>query len=92
MKLTAAPVKKNQIEFSGVLYDSTRCAGCQTCEFSCAEANGLTAPVDTIRVEVVRKTDEFNRTVVNAFKTLKGGVFLKKQCMPVMNQHMKPHV
>ena len=46
--LNAAPKTENNIEFSGVLYDSTRCAGCQTCESSCAEANGLPEPAGTI--------------------------------------------
>lgn len=40
-ELKAVPKKEGKIEFSGVLYDSTRCAGCQTCESACAEANGL---------------------------------------------------
>jgi formate dehydrogenase iron-sulfur subunit len=72
---------KGEVEFSGILYDSTRCAGCQTCESSCAEANGLPAPTDGIEAGVVRKTDEAHRTVVNAFKSSKGEVYAKKQCM-----------
>jgi formate dehydrogenase iron-sulfur subunit len=80
-KLKAEPKPKDRIEFSGVLYDSTRCAGCQTCESSCAEANGLPAPVDKIEAGVVRTTDESHRTVVNAFNSSKGEVYLKKQCM-----------
>jgi Fe-S-cluster-containing dehydrogenase component len=80
-ELKATPGKETSIEFSGVLYDSTRCAGCQTCEFSCAEANGLPAPVGTIEAGVVRKTDESHRTVVNSFKSTKGEAFMKKQCM-----------
>jgi formate dehydrogenase iron-sulfur subunit len=79
--LQSAPKAENKIEFSGVLYDSTKCAGCQTCEVSCAEANGLPAPVETIQAGVVRKTDESHRTVVNAFNSSKGEVYLKKQCM-----------
>jgi Fe-S-cluster-containing dehydrogenase component len=69
------------IEFSGILYDSTRCAGCQTCETACAEANGLPAPVGSIEAGVVRNTDESHRTVVNAFNSTKGEVYAKKQCM-----------
>jgi formate dehydrogenase iron-sulfur subunit len=69
------------IEFSGILYDSTRCAGCQTCESSCAEANGLPAPVGSIEAGVIRNTDESHRTVVNAFNSTKGEVYAKKQCM-----------
>ncbi len=80
-RLGATPKNENNIEFSGILYDSTKCAGCQTCETSCAEANGLPAPVGTPKAGIVRKTDETHRTVVNAFNTSKGEAFLKKQCM-----------
>jgi len=75
----AAPSKVSNIEFSGVLYDSTRCAGCQTCESSCAEANGLPEPVGVPQAGVIRKTDEKHRTVVNAFSSSKGEVYIKKQ-------------
>jgi formate dehydrogenase iron-sulfur subunit len=77
----AAPGNGSNIEFSGVLYDSTKCVGCQTCESSCAEANGLPAPVGTPQAGVVRKTDESHRTVINAFNTSKGEAYIKKQCM-----------
>jgi formate dehydrogenase iron-sulfur subunit len=77
----AMPENDDSIEFSGILYDSTRCAGCQTCESACAEANGLPAPTATIEAGVIRKTDESHRTVVNAFNTSKGETYLKKQCM-----------
>jgi formate dehydrogenase iron-sulfur subunit len=77
----AATKKVNNTEFSGILYDSTLCAGCQTCESSCAEANGLPATVDIIEAGIIRKTDESHRTVVNAFNSSKGEVYLKKQCM-----------
>jgi formate dehydrogenase iron-sulfur subunit len=80
-KLRAAAKTENNIEFSGVLYDSTHCAGCQTCESSCAEANGLPAPVDTPQAGVLRKTDTTRRTVINSYNTSKGEVYIKKQCM-----------
>ncbi len=79
--LKGAPAEKSEIEFSGILYDSTRCAGCQTCETSCAEANNLPAPTEAIQAGIVRNTDEHHRTVVNAFNSEKGEVYLKKQCM-----------
>jgi formate dehydrogenase iron-sulfur subunit len=77
----AGTKSEGKTEFSAVLYDSTRCAGCQTCESSCAEANNLPAPVGIIEAGVVRKTDESHRTVVNAYKSSKGEAFIKKQCM-----------
>jgi len=80
-ELGATPKSKSSVEFSGILYDSTRCAGCQTCESACAEANGLPEPAGTIEAGVVRNTDESHRTVVNAFNSTKGEVYAKKQCM-----------
>lgn len=80
-QLSAAEKPGETGEFYGILYDSTRCAGCQTCEVSCAEANGLPAPEESISAEKVRQTDEKHRTVVNAFASDNGEVYLKKQCM-----------
>jgi Fe-S-cluster-containing dehydrogenase component len=77
----AMPKEEDPKEFYGILYDSTRCAGCQTCEAACAEANGLAAPTATIEAGVIRNTDEVHRTVVNAFNSTKGEAYLKKQCM-----------
>jgi len=78
---TKAVSKPGNIEFYGVLYDSTRCVGCQTCESSCAEANNLPAPEGTPQPGLIRKTDEKHRTVINSFNTSRGEVFVKKQCM-----------
>jgi Fe-S-cluster-containing dehydrogenase component len=77
----ATDISETTVEFKAVLYDSTLCGGCQTCEFSCAEANGLPDPTDAIEAGVVRKTDDKHRTVVNAFKASVGEAYLKKQCM-----------
>jgi Fe-S-cluster-containing dehydrogenase component len=79
--LNAAPEETGKIEFSGILYDSTKCAGCQTCESACAEANGLPAPTEAMQPGVIRNTDESHRTVVNTFNSSKGEAYLKKQCM-----------
>jgi len=77
----AANAAKRKTEFYGVLYDSTRCVGCQTCEVSCAEANGLTAPTEIPEVGKKRKTSDKYRTVVNAYQTDNGEVYVKTQCM-----------
>ncbi len=43
--LNAKPsIQEEEKEFYGILYDSTMCAGCQGCEFACAEAHGLPEP------------------------------------------------
>ena len=80
-KLGAKPTNKNETEFYGILYDSTRCVGCQSCEYACAEANGLPEPLGAPEIGVIRKTDETRRTVVNAYDTSKGEVYIKRQCM-----------
>lgn len=75
----ASAKNKSQVEFFGVLYDSTRCVGCRTCEYECAAAHGLPEPAS--EVEAVRKTNESCNTVVNTFQTTKGEVYIKRQCM-----------
>lgn len=77
----AAPPKKSEIEFRGMLYDSTRCLGCRACERACAKAHNLPEPQDKLEVGVLRKTSENQRTVINNYNTSKGEVFIKKQCM-----------
>ncbi len=77
----AKPSDEEITEFKAVLYDSTRCVGCQTCEISCAEAHNLPEPQDAPEVGVIRKTDETRRTVVNVYDTSKGEVYVKRQCM-----------
>jgi len=68
-------------ELYGMLYDSTMCMGCQTCEFSCAEEHELDEPTDEPEAGVVRKTGTESRTVVNLYKTSKGEKYVKRQCM-----------
>ncbi|MBN1339881.1 MAG: 4Fe-4S dicluster domain-containing protein [Bacteroidales bacterium] len=79
--IKAAPEGENDVEFYGILYDSTRCVGCQSCEYACAESNNLPEPVGAPEVGVIRKTDETRRTVINAYETSKGEVYVKRQCM-----------
>ncbi len=67
------------IEYYGILHDGTRCKGCRGCEFDCAEAHGLPEPVK--KVPDIRKTDETRNTVINTYKTSRGEVFIKRQCM-----------
>ncbi len=80
-ELAASPKSKNDSEFHGVLYDSTRCTGCRGCEYDCAEANNLPEPVPTKDIKGIRKPDETRRTVVNGYNTSKGKIFVKMQCM-----------
>jgi Fe-S-cluster-containing dehydrogenase component len=70
-------------EFVGILVDTTRCVGCRSCEAACADAHHLIAPDigDLSAFEKERKTTESQWTVVNRYKTEKGEVFVKTQCM-----------
>ncbi len=77
----ASQENKNNTEFFGVLYDSTRCVACQSCEYACAEQNSLPEPEDSVEAGVVRKTDETRATAVSIYETSKGEVPVKKQCM-----------
>jgi formate dehydrogenase iron-sulfur subunit len=80
-KLNASAKFESDVEFRGVLYDASRCVGCQSCEFACAEANGLPEPKDSPAPGLVRETDEKSRSVINLYNTSKGEVYVKRQCM-----------
>jgi formate dehydrogenase iron-sulfur subunit len=69
-------------EFMGVLVDTTRCVGCRGCEMACAAAHGLPDPDGNASVlDKNRPTSTRQWTVVNRYKTEKGEVFAKRQCM-----------
>ena len=73
--------ENNEIEFRGILYDASRCVGCQECEKACAKAHELPEPEDEVKAGVLRKTSEKQRCVVNLYNTSKGEVFVRNQCM-----------
>lgn len=79
----ALPATKNgkSVEFYGILYDATKCKGCRGCEYDCDEAHNLPEPPPSGKIPPIRKTDETCNTVVNTYKTSKGEVFCKRQCM-----------
>jgi formate dehydrogenase iron-sulfur subunit len=82
-ELLAADKKDEIPEFYGILYDATRCVGCQSCEMACALANNLPEPdPDDYAVPgTTRKTNENRRSVINVHETSKGEVYVKNQCM-----------
>ena len=77
----AGPAGEAEVEFYGILYDSTRCVGCQSCEFACAEAHELPEPEGYPDPAVARKLSENQRCVVNCYETSQGQVYVKRQCM-----------
>jgi formate dehydrogenase iron-sulfur subunit len=68
------------VEFRGILFDSTRCVGCQSCEYACAETYSLPEPEDSPEPGIIRKTNENRRVVVNAFDTTKGEMYMRSAC------------
>jgi formate dehydrogenase iron-sulfur subunit len=72
--------KKSDIEFYGILYDSTLCGGCQVCEISCADQYGFPYPEDEPVAGVKRKTNESRRVAINSFNTSKGEQYMRTAC------------
>ena len=73
--------KMKNIEFSGILYDSTLCIGCQNCEYTCADQYGLPEPKDAPKVGMIRQTNATQRVAINIYKTSKGEQYARKACM-----------
>ena len=78
-KASGTPKEEKNVEFNGILYDSTRCKGCRGCEFDCAEAHNLPTPQKD--APLIRETNETCNSVINTYETEKGKVFIKRQCM-----------
>jgi Fe-S-cluster-containing dehydrogenase component len=83
LKASPAPKKGSDKEFYAILYDSTRCVGCQSCEFACASANGLPEPDynDMPEAGKIRLANENRRSVINAYPSDEGDIYIKNQCM-----------
>jgi formate dehydrogenase iron-sulfur subunit len=66
----------------GMLIDLTKCGGCQTCEFVCAEANGLPEP-ESVDIEgsLERRPSPDQYVAVSSYETSKGEVYVRRQCM-----------
>lgn len=74
--------RPGQKEFVGILVDTTRCIGCRSCEFACAEAHGFPEPdSDPSVFERERSPSTKQWSVVNRYDTQTGEVYVKKQCM-----------
>ena len=74
--------EEHRKEFVGVLVDTTRCVGCRSCEFACAETHGFPEPNQDERVLDRERTPSVTQwSIVNRYSTAGGDVFAKKQCM-----------
>jgi Fe-S-cluster-containing dehydrogenase component len=68
----------------GMLYDATRCIGCQTCVVACTKANGLQP--DNRRDPLHQAPGDLNyrtKTIIKLYKAADGKEFsfMKQQCM-----------
>ncbi|MCP4311970.1 MAG: 4Fe-4S dicluster domain-containing protein [Bacteroidetes bacterium] len=72
--------KEENAEFSGILYDSTLCIGCQSCEIACAKEYGFPSPKDAPEMGVKRETNESRCVAINAFDTSKGKQHMRTSC------------
>jgi len=64
----------------GVLVDTTRCIGCRSCEFACAEANGLPEPAADVEPTSDRWMAPGQWTVVQGFDVGGRQITVKRQC------------
>ncbi len=81
-KAQAATAHEENPEFMGVLYDASRCVGCQTCEFSCVDSHEMEFPEDAPDFGIKRRLDQHSRTIVNWHELPDGGEgYSKEQCM-----------
>lgn len=89
VSLAALPAKKIQAqesneekEFMGILVDTTMCAGCRSCEETCAETNGFPEPdLDDSVLDKERKTSITQYSILNRYEVDGEEIFVKKQCM-----------
>lgn len=81
-KALAVPAKKkkDEVEFNGILFDSTLCIGCQNCENVCTEHYGFPVPEDYAEVGVKRETNEEQWVAMNCFQTSKGEMYMRSAC------------
>ncbi|OGQ94232.1 MAG: hypothetical protein A2521_05640 [Deltaproteobacteria bacterium RIFOXYD12_FULL_57_12] len=80
-KAFARTVQRDTSTQVGMLVDTTRCIGCQSCEIACSEANGLPPPTDKPNAGQRRTTGIDAYTVVNEIESEKSNIFCKTQCM-----------
>jgi len=63
----------------GILIDTTKCVGCNSCSEACAEAHGLPEP--NTDEDVLKDTTVTQWTVINKFAVEDEDIYVKRQCM-----------
>lgn len=79
-KLEAREAKKPAEDALGLLFDATRCIGCQTCVHRCKKANGVAPPAGAL-TEPCAELGPDTRTVVQRADVGGKERFIKRQCM-----------
>lgn len=80
----AAEHKAAPAEAVGLLYDTTKCVGCQSCVAACNEANNL---IGDTRLDQIHHTahdlNSFTKNIIKLYRSTdgKGYSFVKQQCM-----------
>lgn len=68
----------------GMLYDSTRCVGCQACVSACAQANNMTPDtrLDALH-QAPRDLNENTKSIIKVYQPADGAPssYIKQQCM-----------
>ena len=68
----------------GLLYDTTRCIGCQSCVAACNEANNLEGDLRADRIHhTANDLNSFAKNIIKLYKPADGSgySFVKQQCM-----------
>ena len=72
------------VEAVGLLYDATKCVGCQSCVYACAAANGVEpdATADSLHYTNF-DLSSFTKNIIKLYKPADGSAysFVKRQCM-----------
>jgi len=75
----AATAPRAETDPLGLLIDTTRCVGCNTCSEACAEAHDLPEP--NTDEDVIKDTTPEQWTVINLYEADDEEVYVKRQCM-----------
>ncbi|MCK4919471.1 MAG: 4Fe-4S dicluster domain-containing protein [Bacteroidales bacterium] len=71
---------KSDVEFDGILFDSTLCIGCQNCEIVCADHYGLPQQEDFPEPGKKREPNATSRIAMNCYETSKGEMYMRDAC------------
>ncbi len=80
----SAEVKSAPKDAVGLLYDATRCIGCQSCVAACNQANNLEGDLRADRIHhSAQDLNSFSKNIIKLYRPVDGSgySFIKQQCM-----------